>query len=153
ASGDLSYLAPYYERLLAMQDAGSTETFSTVDSQSLSYQAQFGTQKAAMMPMGTWYIGTLLAQRESGDADEFEWGMALAPQQSAAPARSPTATRPRWRSTPSSRARSSRSPRASWTTSSPRSARRPSPGSASPRRTSPTRWSTPSSPSAACPTT
>lgn len=81
ASGDLSYLAPYYERLLAMQDAGSTETFSTVDSQSLSYQAQFGTQKAAMMPMGTWYIGTLLAQRESGDADEFEWGMAPAPQQ------------------------------------------------------------------------
>src|SRR5699024_9877703 len=82
ASGDLSYLAPYYERLLAMQDAGSTETFSTVDSQSLSYQAQFGTQKAAMMPMGTWYIGTLLAQRESGDADECERGMAPAPQQS-----------------------------------------------------------------------
>lgn len=81
ASGDLSYLAPYYERLLAMQDDGSTESFSTVDSQSLSYQAQFGTQKAAMMPMGTWYIATLLAQRESGDADEFEWGMAPAPQQ------------------------------------------------------------------------
>src|SRR5699024_11329891 len=34
ASGDLSYMAPYYARLLAMQDAGSTETFSTVDSQS-----------------------------------------------------------------------------------------------------------------------
>src|SRR5690625_773789 len=81
ASGDLSYLAPYYERVLGMQEAGSTETFSTVDSQSLSYQAQFGTQKAAMMPMGTWYIATLLAQRESGDADEFEWGMAPAPQQ------------------------------------------------------------------------
>lgn len=81
ASGDLSFMAPYYERLLAMQEAGSTETFSTVDSQSLSYQAQFGTQKAAMMPMGTWYIATLLAQRESGDADVFEWGMAPAPQQ------------------------------------------------------------------------
>lgn len=82
-SGDLSYLAPYYERLLQMQDVGSTETFSTIDSQTLSYQAEFGTQKAAMMPMGTWYIATLLAQRESGDADEFEWGMAPAPQQDA----------------------------------------------------------------------
>src|SRR5699024_11688347 len=48
---------------------------------SLSYQAHLGTRMAAMMPVGTWYIATLLAQRESGDADEFEWGMAPAPQQ------------------------------------------------------------------------
>lgn len=88
-SGDLSYMEPYYERLLKMQDAGSCETFSTIDSQSLSYQAEFGTQKAAMMPMGTWYIATLLAQRESGDADTFEWGMAPAPQQKSGGSDSP----------------------------------------------------------------
>lgn len=79
-SGDLGFMAPYYERALAMQGAGSTETFSTAQSQSLAYQAQFGTQKAAMTLMGSWYIATLLAQRESGDADVFEWGLAPAPQ-------------------------------------------------------------------------
>lgn len=79
-SGDLGFFAPYYERALAIQEAGSTETFSTAQSQSLAYQAQFGTQKAAMTLMGSWYIATLLAQRESGDADVFEWGLAPAPQ-------------------------------------------------------------------------
>lgn len=80
ASGDLGFLAPYYDRALEIQEAGSTETFSTAQSQSLAYQAQFGTQKAAMTLMGSWYIATLLAQRESGDADVFDWGLAPAPQ-------------------------------------------------------------------------
>lgn len=88
-SGDLSYLVPFYERALAMQEAGSTETFSTAQSQSLAYQAQFGTQKAAMTLMGSWYIATLLAQRESGDADVFEWGLAPVPQIDASTADSP----------------------------------------------------------------
>lgn len=79
-SGDLGFFAPFYERALAIQDAGSAETFSTAQSQSLAYQAQFGTQKAAMTLMGSWYIATLLAQRESGDADVFDWGLAPAPQ-------------------------------------------------------------------------
>lgn len=80
ASGDLGFMEPYYERALAIQDSGSTENFSTAQSQSLAYQAQFGTQKAAMTLMGSWYIATLLAQRESGDADVFDWGLAPAPQ-------------------------------------------------------------------------
>ena len=33
-----------------------------------------------MMPMGTWYVATLLAQQNSGDADKFKWGIAPAPQ-------------------------------------------------------------------------
>ena len=33
-----------------------------------------------MMPMGTWYIATLIAQQASGDADNFDWGIAPVPQ-------------------------------------------------------------------------
>lgn len=33
-----------------------------------------------MMPMGTWYAATLVAQQQSGDAQKFEWGMAPIPQ-------------------------------------------------------------------------
>lgn len=79
-SGDYSYMEPYYERGLRMQDDGSIVDFGTITTNQLTYQSQFGTQEAAMMPMGSWYVATLLAQQASGEADEFEWGIAPAPQ-------------------------------------------------------------------------
>lgn len=79
-TGNLDYLKPYYETALQLQNDGSQESFSTAQAQNLTYQAQFGTEKAAMMPMGTWYIATLIQQQASGDAHKFEWGMASAPQ-------------------------------------------------------------------------
>jgi multiple sugar transport system substrate-binding protein len=33
-----------------------------------------------MMPMGSWYVATLIAQQKSGDANPFAWGIAPAPQ-------------------------------------------------------------------------
>ncbi|MDN5570511.1 MAG: extracellular solute-binding protein [Propionibacteriaceae bacterium] len=79
-SGDYSYLQPYYERAVALQDDGAQPTYGTVTTNKLTYQAQFGTQKAAMLPMGSWYVATLIAQQASGDANEFEWGIAPIPQ-------------------------------------------------------------------------
>ena len=84
ASGDFGYLEPFYDQAVALQDAGAQADFGTVTTNQLTYQAQFGTQQAAMMPMGSWYVATLLAQQESGEADEFEWGMAPIPQVDAA---------------------------------------------------------------------
>jgi multiple sugar transport system substrate-binding protein len=79
-SGDYSYLKPFYERALALQDAGAQTDYGTITTSSLTYQGQFGLQKVAMMPMGTWYTATLLAQQESGEANDFEWGIAPIPQ-------------------------------------------------------------------------
>jgi len=79
-SGDFGHFAGYYENVLALQDAGSQVDFNTSSANQLSYQGEFGTQKAAMLPMGTWYVATLIAQQESGDADDFAWGIAPAPQ-------------------------------------------------------------------------
>lgn len=79
-SGDFGYLEPFYDQAIDLQDAGAQADFGTVTTNQLTYQAQFGTQQAAMMPMGSWYVATLLAQQESGEADEFEWGMAPIPQ-------------------------------------------------------------------------
>jgi multiple sugar transport system substrate-binding protein len=78
--GDFSYLKPYYQRALDLQNAGAQPTLGTATTNKLTYQAQFGKQQAAMMPMGTWYMATLLSQRKSGDADTFDWGIAPAPQ-------------------------------------------------------------------------
>ncbi|WP_407320040.1 extracellular solute-binding protein [Isoptericola halotolerans] len=79
-SGDFGYLKPFYDRAVDLQDSGDQVDYGTVTTNQLTYQAQFGTQQAAMMPMGSWYVATLLAQQESGDADEFNWGMAPIPQ-------------------------------------------------------------------------
>lgn len=78
--GDFSDMADYYDSTLALQDAGSQVDFNTSTANQLTYQGEFGTQKAAMMLMGTWYTATLIAQQASGEANDFEWGIAPAPQ-------------------------------------------------------------------------
>ena len=62
-STDYGYLKPYYERVLALQSAGAQVEYNTVTANKLTYQAEFGKQQAAMMPMGTWYVATLIAQQ------------------------------------------------------------------------------------------
>lgn len=79
-SGDYSYMKPFYERALGLQDAGAQVDQGTVTTSKLTYQAQFGKQQAAMMPMGSWFVATLIAQQASGDSDKFAWGFAPIPQ-------------------------------------------------------------------------
>ncbi|WP_367128540.1 ABC transporter substrate-binding protein [Saccharothrix sp. HUAS TT1] len=79
-SGDYGYLKPYYERALEQQASGEQVDYGTATTNTLQYQAQFGTQQAATMVMGSWYVATLVAQQKSGDAQAFQWGFAPAPQ-------------------------------------------------------------------------
>jgi multiple sugar transport system substrate-binding protein len=79
-SADYDFFAPYYERALSMQDAGTQVDFGTATTNKLQYQAEFGTQKAGMMLMGSWYVATLIAQQASGQAQAFDWSIAPAPQ-------------------------------------------------------------------------
>ncbi|HWV49367.1 MAG TPA: extracellular solute-binding protein [Microbacterium sp.] len=78
--GDFSNLQDYYDNTLALQDAGAQVDFNTAKANQLTYQGEFGTQKAAMLLMGTWYTATLIAQQASGEAGDFEWGIAPVPQ-------------------------------------------------------------------------
>ena len=78
--GDFGHLKDYYDNTLALQDAGYQVDFNTSTANQLTYQGEFGTQKAAMLLMGTWYTATLIAQQASGEANDFEWGIAPAPQ-------------------------------------------------------------------------
>jgi multiple sugar transport system substrate-binding protein len=77
---DYSYMKPYYERVLDLQDSGAQVMYGDISTNKLTYQGQFGKQSAAMLPMGSWYVATLIAQQASGDADTFNWGIAPIPQ-------------------------------------------------------------------------
>jgi multiple sugar transport system substrate-binding protein len=78
--GEYGYMKPFYDNVLALQDGGDQVDYNTAKANQLTYQGEFGKQNAAMMPMGTWYVATLIAQQASGDADDFEWGIAPIPQ-------------------------------------------------------------------------
>ncbi|WP_339350262.1 ABC transporter substrate-binding protein [Bifidobacterium indicum] len=78
--GDYSYLKSYYKRALKWQDEKLTIDWNTASTNKVQYQPQFGTEKAAMMPMGTWYAAVLVEQQKNGQANKFEWGLAPVPQ-------------------------------------------------------------------------
>lgn len=88
-SGDYAYLEPVYVRMLRMQQDGLTLPYNTISSSKTTYQSQFGTQKAVLLPMATWYMGPLASAQENGDADDFEWGIMPLPQQNAEQTRHP----------------------------------------------------------------
>ncbi|MGC3124442.1 sugar ABC transporter substrate-binding protein, partial [Enterococcus faecalis] len=75
-----NYMETYYERALRMQKDQSQMDFGTAKSTKETYQSQFENSKAAMMYMGSWYMGTLLPNFDDGKTN-VEWGIAEKPQQ------------------------------------------------------------------------
>ncbi|MDR2976233.1 MAG: extracellular solute-binding protein [Streptococcaceae bacterium] len=73
------YFKPYYERTLELQKDKAIMDYGTAKSTQVTYASQFGTEKAAMMPMGTWYMATVNAAKAKGDATA-EWSIAPMPQ-------------------------------------------------------------------------
>ncbi|AYG02292.1 ABC transporter substrate-binding protein [Gryllotalpicola protaetiae] len=76
---DYSYLADQYNMMLKLQKAGDIPNYGEATSQKLAYQTEFETGKAAMVPMGTWLIAPLLADKAKG-VSVPDWGIAQLPQ-------------------------------------------------------------------------
>ncbi|NUT34096.1 MAG: sugar ABC transporter substrate-binding protein [Hamadaea sp.] len=77
--GDYKFFADQYRTALALQDAGSTLSFSTAVTQKTGYASMFETGKTAMLPMGTWYIAKILSEKKKGTTDA-DWAIAPMPQ-------------------------------------------------------------------------
>lgn len=75
---DYSFLKPWYEQTLALQDNGYMQDFATLKTANIHYKSVFQNQQCAMLPMGTWFIATMIASQESGETD-FNWGVAAIP--------------------------------------------------------------------------
>jgi multiple sugar transport system substrate-binding protein len=76
---EYGYLKEDYDRVLRMQEAKSQMDYGTAKSTSVTYQSQFENSKAAMMYMGSWYMGALLTNLDDNTTD-VEWGIAEIPQ-------------------------------------------------------------------------
>lgn len=77
--GKYEFFTDQYNTALAIQNAGATLDFGTATTQQTGYQAMLETGKAAMLPMGTWLIGSLLADKKAGKTD-IDWSLAPMPQ-------------------------------------------------------------------------
>jgi multiple sugar transport system substrate-binding protein len=62
-----------------MQKDGTIMNWATANSQQVQYKDVFEKQQAAMVPMGTWLIAPLLADKKAGTTD-VDWGIAPLPQ-------------------------------------------------------------------------
>jgi multiple sugar transport system substrate-binding protein len=76
---DYGYLSDQYDMMLKLQKDGNIPNYGEAKTQKLAYQTEFETGKAAMVPMGTWLIAPLLADKAKG-VSVPDWGIAPLPQ-------------------------------------------------------------------------
>lgn len=77
--GKYDALAPQYNMAVGLQDKGCALDYATAKTQQSSYRTMFENQQTAMLPMGSWYISSIIAQKAAG-ATTVDWGLAQMPQ-------------------------------------------------------------------------
>jgi multiple sugar transport system substrate-binding protein len=77
--GDYTFLKPWYERGLALQKAGIIPSYAQLKATNTHYSGAFFNNSAAMMPMGTWFIGTQIQKVKSGESKSTRWGIVKFP--------------------------------------------------------------------------
>lgn len=72
------FFKPYYEMVLRMQDEGSIQSFGELKSANIHYSGPFAQGTVGMMPMGTWYMATIIEAVKNGEST-VNWGVATIP--------------------------------------------------------------------------
>ncbi len=72
---DLLYFYQLYQKL---EDAGACMAYSELKAQGLHYSAAFANGNIAMLPMGYWYVSTLIGYNKDGTCS-FNWGITAVP--------------------------------------------------------------------------
>jgi multiple sugar transport system substrate-binding protein len=75
---DYSFMKPMYDMIVAMQNDGIIMDYGSLKAGNLHYSGVFQNQQVAMLPMGSWFIGTMIKSDAAGETD-FNWGIAKFP--------------------------------------------------------------------------
>lgn len=86
AGPNYDFLKPWYERALKLQEDRVVAPYAALKASSTHYSAPFFNEKLAMLPMGSWFIGTQIAKAQSGESRATEWGIAALPHPEGVPA-------------------------------------------------------------------
>jgi multiple sugar transport system substrate-binding protein len=77
-STDYTYMKPFYELFLRMQHDGTVMDYASLKVGNIHYSGLFYNQQIAMLPMGSWFIGTLISKVKDGTA-KMKWGIVKYP--------------------------------------------------------------------------
>ncbi|MBN1501827.1 MAG: sugar ABC transporter substrate-binding protein [Spirochaetes bacterium] len=77
-SKDYSFMAPVYNMVTGMQKDGIIMDYASLKAGNIHYSGLFYNKQIAMLPMGTWFIGTLMSKVKEGVTD-VKWGIARFP--------------------------------------------------------------------------
>ena len=76
---DYSFLKPWYERAIALQDEGIARSYASLKTTQTHYSSVWFQGTVGMMPMGTWFISTQIAKQKTGESKVTDWGIAAYP--------------------------------------------------------------------------
>lgn len=77
--GEYSDLAYFYQMIQDLEDAEACMAYSEVTAAGLHYSGAFGNGNIGMLPMGYWYVATLINNIKSGAYDVTDWGITAVP--------------------------------------------------------------------------
>lgn len=83
--GDYSDLAYFYELYQRLEDAGACMSYDELKAAGLHYSAAFANGNIAMLPMGYWFVSTLIGYNKDGTCN-FNWGIVSVPHKEGVPA-------------------------------------------------------------------
>jgi len=75
---DYSFMAPMYNMVTGMQKDGIVMDYGELRAGNIHYSGPFINGQVGMLPMGSWFIGRLVADQAEGIFD-FDWGVASFP--------------------------------------------------------------------------
>lgn len=83
---DYSFFKPYYEMALRMQNDDKTiPDYGTLKTGNIHYSSPFLKGDIAMMPMGSWFMSSIITKKAAGESD-INWGVATLPHGEGVPA-------------------------------------------------------------------
>lgn len=77
-SDDYSFMIPMYNMVTKMQDDGIIMDYGELKTGSIHYSGVFENGQVAMLPMGSWFIGSMIAAEKEGNVN-FKWGIGAYP--------------------------------------------------------------------------
>ena len=78
ADGQYDDLAYFYNLYKDLEESGACMAYSELKAAGLHYSAAFANGNVAMMPMGYWYVSTLIGYQNDGTCN-FYWGITAVP--------------------------------------------------------------------------
>lgn len=78
-SDDYTFLKPWYERALSLQEDGIIRSYGSLKTSQTHYSGPFFNSEIAMLPMGSWFIGTQIDKVSSGESTAANWGITKFP--------------------------------------------------------------------------